>query len=201
MTDAVLGTTMATPVGDLALLVHDDTLVAAGFSSVDDQYSRLRAAPPLRRVDDLGRFTEAMTAYFAGDVTAMDTLPVDQTGGPFRQAAWKVMREVRPGEVITSRRSCRVTASCGPAEASAAITTGSMRRAGCSNTNEGPSPEGEGPSTGWCYRSTGAGVRAPSPASTSVAGDTRRRCQKPSADSSSITPAPMNDTQAAIRAI
>jgi methylated-DNA-[protein]-cysteine S-methyltransferase len=99
--DCVLGTTMATPVGDLALLVHDDTLVAAGFSSVDDQYSRLRAAPPLRRVDDLGRFTEAMTAYFAGDVTAIDTLPVDQVGGPFRQAAWKVMREVRPGEVIT----------------------------------------------------------------------------------------------------
>src|SRR3954447_12785906 len=101
MTDRVLGTTMTTPVGDLALLVHNDMLVAAGFTDVDDQYSRLRDAPPLQRVDDLGRFTEAMSAYFSGDVTAMDTLPVAQRGGPFRQAAWKVMREVRPGEVIT----------------------------------------------------------------------------------------------------
>src|SRR3954462_8852846 len=101
MTDAVLGTTMETPVGDLALLVHDDALVAAGFTDVHDQYSRLRDAPALRLVDDLGRFSDALAAYFAGDVTVMDTLPVSQPGGPFRQAAWKVMREVPPGEVIT----------------------------------------------------------------------------------------------------
>ncbi|HET7312318.1 MAG TPA: methylated-DNA--[protein]-cysteine S-methyltransferase [Mycobacteriales bacterium] len=101
MTDAVLGTTMSTPVGNLALLVHNDGLVAAGFSDVHDQYSRLRNAPPLRLVEELGRFTDAMTAYFAGDVSAMETLPVGQPGGAFRQAAWKVMREVPPGEVIT----------------------------------------------------------------------------------------------------
>ena len=109
MTDAVLGTadscvlgtTMKTPVGDLALLVHDDALVAAGFTGVDDQYSRLHDAPPLRLVGDLGRFTDALAAYFAGDVQVLGTLPVSQPGGPFRQAAWKVMREVPPGEVIT----------------------------------------------------------------------------------------------------
>ena len=101
MSDAVLGTTMPTPAGDLALLAYDDVLVAAGFTSVHDQYSRLRDMPPLRVVDDLGRFTDAMTAYFAGDMAAMDTLPVEQRGGPFRQAAWKVMREVPAGEVIT----------------------------------------------------------------------------------------------------
>jgi methylated-DNA-[protein]-cysteine S-methyltransferase len=31
----------------------------------------------------------------------MDTLPVAQPGGAFRQAAWKVMREVPAGEVIS----------------------------------------------------------------------------------------------------
>jgi methylated-DNA-[protein]-cysteine S-methyltransferase len=101
MSDTVLATTIATPTGDLALLVHHDTLVAAGFTSVTDQYSRLHDAPPLQLVDELGRFTDAMSAYFGGDVTAMDDLPVSQPGGPFRQAAWKVMREVPPGEVIT----------------------------------------------------------------------------------------------------
>lgn len=101
MTNAVLATTMLTPVGNLALLVHDDVLVAAGFTDVHDQYARLHTDAPLEIVDRLGRFSEAMAAYFAGDVTAMDTLPVAQPGGPFRQAAWKVMREVPAGEVIS----------------------------------------------------------------------------------------------------
>jgi len=99
--DTVHASTLQTPVGPLALLVHNDALVAAGFTSIEDQYGRLRDAPPLRIVDDLGRFSRALAAYFDGDVTAIDDLPVSQPGGPFRQAAWKVMREVRPGEVIS----------------------------------------------------------------------------------------------------
>jgi len=101
MTDVVLATTMSTPVGDLALLVRDDVLIAAGFTDVRDQYARLHTDAPLRIVEQLGRFSDAMTAYFEGDVTAMDTLPVSQPGGAFRQAAWKVMREVPAGEVIS----------------------------------------------------------------------------------------------------
>lgn len=102
MTDIVYATTLDTPVGALALLVRDDALVAAGFTSVDDQFGRLRlpAASP-RVVDALGPFSVALQAYFDGDVTAPDTLPVSQPGGGFRQAAWKVMREVPPGETIS----------------------------------------------------------------------------------------------------
>lgn len=101
MTTFVHATTLPTPVGTLALLVRDDTLVAAGFTDPQDQYGRLQTEEPLRIVDDLGPFSAAMRAYFDGDVTAMDVLPVDQPGGSFRQAAWKVMREVRAGEVIS----------------------------------------------------------------------------------------------------
>jgi methylated-DNA-[protein]-cysteine S-methyltransferase len=93
--------TLTTPVGTLALLVHDDTLVAAGFTDPDDQYGRLHTDDRLRMVDGLGPFSTAMQAYFDGDVTAMDVLPVAQPGGSFRQAAWKVMREVPAGEVIS----------------------------------------------------------------------------------------------------
>jgi len=101
MTDTVLATTMSTPVGQLALLVRDDVLVAAGFTDVRDQYARLHTDAPLEIVKHLGRFSDALASYFAGDVTAMDTLPVAQPGGAFRQAAWKVMREVPAGEVIS----------------------------------------------------------------------------------------------------
>jgi methylated-DNA-[protein]-cysteine S-methyltransferase len=101
VTDIINATTLSTPVGQLALLEHHDLLVAAGFTSVDDQHSRLKTSTPLRRLNDLGRFTAALTAYFDGDVHAIDDLPVEQPGGAFRQAAWKVMREVPAGEVIT----------------------------------------------------------------------------------------------------
>ncbi len=101
MTDAVLVTMVPSPTGDLALLVHDDVLVAAGFGTPEEQHARLRTAPPLRRVNDLGPFSAAMSSYFDGNLTAMDDLPVHQPGGTFRQAAWKVMREIPPGSTIT----------------------------------------------------------------------------------------------------
>lgn len=101
MTTAVHAATLTTPVGELALLVQDDTLIAAGFTDVQDQYARLETDDPLVRRTDLGAFTAALTAYFDGDVRAMDDLPVAQPGGAFRQAAWKVMREVPAGEVIS----------------------------------------------------------------------------------------------------
>jgi len=101
VTDIVHATTLETPVGTLALLVRDDALVAAGFTSVEDQFGRLRTTATLRVVDSIGPFSVALQAYFEGDVTAPDTLPVSQPGGAFRQAAWKVMREVPPGETIS----------------------------------------------------------------------------------------------------
>jgi methylated-DNA-[protein]-cysteine S-methyltransferase len=97
----VYATTLGTPVGELALLVRDDVLIAAGFTPVEDQFGRLRTTETLRVVGDLGPFSAAMRAYFDGDVTAMDTLAVDQPGGSFRQAAWKVMREVPAGQTIS----------------------------------------------------------------------------------------------------
>jgi methylated-DNA-[protein]-cysteine S-methyltransferase len=101
MTETVLATTIDTPVGALALLVRDDALVAAGFTSVDDQFGRLHTTARLRVVDDLGRFSAALRDYFDGDLSAMNTLPVDQPGGPFRQAAWKAMRDVPAGDTIS----------------------------------------------------------------------------------------------------
>lgn len=101
MTDRIDAATVATPVGELAVLVHDDVVVAAGFAPIEAHHARLVNAPTVRRVSSLGRFTDALSAYVDGDLDALDALPVQQQGGPFWQAAWKVMREVRPGETIT----------------------------------------------------------------------------------------------------
>jgi len=93
-------TTVSTPVGDLTLVARHDVLVAAGFDAVEAMTARLDDEPVTVR-PDLGRLSAAVTAYFGGDVHALDDLPVSQPGGDFHQAAWKVMREVPPGETIT----------------------------------------------------------------------------------------------------
>ena len=104
--ETIDATTVPSPAGEIALLVHDDVLVAAGFADVEAHYERLSREqrgqlPPLRKVSGLGQFSAAMSAYVDGDLRATDHLPVGQHGGPFWQAAWKVMREVPPGETIT----------------------------------------------------------------------------------------------------
>ncbi|HET6909846.1 MAG TPA: methylated-DNA--[protein]-cysteine S-methyltransferase [Mycobacteriales bacterium] len=97
----VLAATVPTPVGDLAVLVHDDVVVAAGFAPYAAHFSRLRLDADLRPVRDLGAFTAAVSAYVDGDLRALDALPVHQPGGPFRQAVWKVLRDVDPGTTIS----------------------------------------------------------------------------------------------------
>jgi methylated-DNA-[protein]-cysteine S-methyltransferase len=93
-------TTLDTPIGPLSLLARDDVLVAAGFVPIADMAARLDDEPPVRR-HDLGRLSAAVTAYLDGELSAIDNLPVEQPGGAFTQAAWKVMREVPAGQTIT----------------------------------------------------------------------------------------------------
>jgi methylated-DNA-[protein]-cysteine S-methyltransferase len=92
-------TTIKTPVGPLSLIGRDGVAVAAGFGTVEEITARLDDAD-VRDVRDLGRLSKAVKAYFDGDVTALDDLPVEQPGGEFFQAAWKVMRDVPAGETI-----------------------------------------------------------------------------------------------------
>lgn len=93
-------TTLPTPVGDLALIARDDTLVAAGFTPLTTLAARL-PAEDLVVHERLGRISDAVAAYVDGDLHAIDNLPVDQPGGDFAQAAWKAMRDVPAGQVVT----------------------------------------------------------------------------------------------------
>jgi methylated-DNA-[protein]-cysteine S-methyltransferase len=122
----VHATTMDTPVGPLALLVRGDALVAAGFTSVDDQFGRLHTTDELRVTADLGRFTAAVRDYFDGDVDALGTLPVEQPGGPFRQAAWKAMRDVPAGETITYAELARRAGNPGAVRAAGSACAQNM---------------------------------------------------------------------------
>jgi methylated-DNA-[protein]-cysteine S-methyltransferase len=103
----ILATVLDTPAGDLSLLAHDGTLIAAGFTG-DPASLRARLGPALRaaplvpaRHGEEAWLVKPMRDYFAGDLTAPDGLPVRQPGGPGRQRMWQLMREVPPGCMLT----------------------------------------------------------------------------------------------------
>lgn len=52
-------------------------------------------------VKSLPKITELLDEYFAGDVTAINSIDVRQPGAQFSQAAWRAMRKIRPGRVLT----------------------------------------------------------------------------------------------------
>jgi len=96
--------TVDTPMGGLTVVADETgTVRAAGFGPADDLIRRLgeevRLHPDLG--PDLATVTRAVRAYFDGELAALDTLPVAQPGGPFLQRAWKVLREVPPGETVS----------------------------------------------------------------------------------------------------
>ncbi len=93
--------TIATPTGPLAVLVDEGVVVASGFTSVDDQLGRLTTAERVRGVrhrTSLEPVSSAVAAYLAGDVDALDAVPVRQPGGAFTQEVWRVMRQIPAGQ-------------------------------------------------------------------------------------------------------
>lgn len=98
--------TMPTPAGPLTILATDDgTVRAAGFTAVTADLLELLPASwrdePRPRTD-LGDVTKAAAAYLAGDLTALDQVPVQHpTSGAFLPRAWDELRRIRPGEVIS----------------------------------------------------------------------------------------------------
>ena len=93
--------TFSTPAAPWTVVVDErGVVVASGFSGEQDTVSRLTDAQRsgLRAVDDLGEVSQAVRAYLAGDVDALDDVPVAQPGGPFQQQVWAVMREIPAGQ-------------------------------------------------------------------------------------------------------
>ncbi|AEV88570.1 methylated-DNA--protein-cysteine methyltransferase [Actinoplanes sp. SE50] len=98
--------TMDTPPGPFTLVVADSGAVrAAGFTVDVPALIRLidpALVEPAEPADDVGPAQAAVRAYFAGDLPALDTVAVEQrTGGVFLAHAWRVMRDIKPGDPVT----------------------------------------------------------------------------------------------------
>lgn len=116
--DHTLWTATDTPLGTFTIIADDDAVLASGWTqdvaAMSEQILHaLRGQQPVRHRGQ-SRFADAVDAYFAGDLHAIDAVAVRHVGPPFRTAAWGALRKVAPGEVISyselARRAGRPSA-------------------------------------------------------------------------------------------
>jgi methylated-DNA-[protein]-cysteine S-methyltransferase len=88
------------PVGPLALAAHEGRVCALWFGALRELETALRRWFPGERtspVRDAGGAAGALRAYFAGELDALDSIPVELHGTPFQQRVWRQLRSVRAG--------------------------------------------------------------------------------------------------------
>jgi methylated-DNA-[protein]-cysteine S-methyltransferase len=101
---ALLITSTTTPVGTLNLIADGDLLLSANLSSVRALKERLDSiyrGSEMREVKKIPVISDLIADYFDGDLSAINAIKVSQPGGSFSQAAWKAMRRIRAGKVLS----------------------------------------------------------------------------------------------------
>jgi methylated-DNA-[protein]-cysteine S-methyltransferase len=96
--------TLATPIGSLNLIADQHILLAANLSTLKALKESLGADDLIREIKSVAKIpviSDLIDDYFDGDIAAINAIQVRQPGAPFSQAAWKAMKKVRPGKVIS----------------------------------------------------------------------------------------------------
>ncbi|MDH4366260.1 MAG: methylated-DNA--[protein]-cysteine S-methyltransferase [Acidimicrobiia bacterium] len=103
--------TLDTPVGPLTLVSEGEALAAGGFCPPEMLAARLTAAQreALRPRSDLGSLSRAVARYLAGELYALDAIPVTQPGTPLQQEVWAALRAIPAGQVRTYTELAAVT--------------------------------------------------------------------------------------------
>jgi methylated-DNA-[protein]-cysteine S-methyltransferase len=94
-------TTVPTPPGPFTIVASDEAVLASGWTADADALLAL-VAPSLRPASvaprkDLGPFSRAVRDYVAGDLGAIDAVPVAHVASPFLTRAWEQLRAIPPG--------------------------------------------------------------------------------------------------------
>lgn len=86
---------MKTPVGTLHLLADEHVLLRTSFEEIEinaQEIKRVRAIPVI---------SDLLKDYFDGDIEAISAINVRQDGPTFSQSAWKAMRKIKAGKVLS----------------------------------------------------------------------------------------------------
>lgn len=97
-----------TPIGEMLIVAdHDGNLRAVDWTDYESRMLRLLRLhygedgfrlEPARNSSEL---TNAIRRYFSGELTAIDTLPVQTAGTPFQRDVWRALREIACGSTLS----------------------------------------------------------------------------------------------------
>src|SRR4051794_8748258 len=96
--------TIDTPDGAFTLLVDSaQRVLASGWTPDHDAILARLAAPVRPGVVQEGETdaAAAVRAYYAGDIAAIDTVTVHQSGTELQLRGWNALRRITPGEPLT----------------------------------------------------------------------------------------------------
>lgn len=100
----LLASTIKTPVGVLDLIVDENVLLAAGFKGINNLILRLSEedfSKGIKEAKQIPSISVLIDDYFNGDLGAINSIKVRQTGAKFSQDVWKVMRKIPAGKTLS----------------------------------------------------------------------------------------------------
>ena len=109
-----------TPIGALNLIADQDLLLAANLSTQKALRESLSKEDSLREIKEVKRIpviSDLLDEYFDGHISAINSIKVSQPGATFSQSAWKAMRKVSAGKVISYADLAKRAGSAGAVRA------------------------------------------------------------------------------------
>ena len=100
----LLLTSHKTPIGTLNIIADEDIVLGINLSNITALKASLDSDDQLREmksVKAIPKISELLNDYFDGDISAINAIKVRQPGAHFSPAAWKAMRKVSAGKVIS----------------------------------------------------------------------------------------------------
>ncbi|PWC04660.1 methylated-DNA--[protein]-cysteine S-methyltransferase [Mycetocola zhujimingii] len=123
-TTTALSHTMNTPDGPFTIIARDNgTVLASGWTAdVDALTARIAAVlRPATVTAGSVSAADAVTAYYDGDLAAIENVAVEQSGGEFRLRGWTALRSIAPGHPLTYRQLAEAIGNPAAVRAAASV--------------------------------------------------------------------------------
>ena len=98
--------------GTIHLVSDGERMVSLDFEGFQERLHKLMSKRyetyELVDADNPQGFTDVLKAYLAGDITAVDAIPVDTGGTDFQQSCWQLLRKIPAGETWTYGQMAKI---------------------------------------------------------------------------------------------
>lgn len=114
--------TLDTPDGPFTLLADErGRVLSSGWTADADAILGRLAKPPVDVAQGETPAADAVRAYYAGNLAAIDAVEVAQTGTPLQLAGWTALRRIAPGAPLTYTEFAAALGRPGAVRAAASI--------------------------------------------------------------------------------